>query len=66
MTFQALAPMPASKFIVHTSTAQIGGAEYSLLQVVEESGEKPLFLVPTVDTLTETLFQRGLEFQVLA
>jgi glycosyltransferase involved in cell wall biosynthesis len=33
---------------------------------VEESGEKPFFLVPAVGTLTEALSQRGLEFQVLA
>ncbi len=57
---------PASRFIVHTSTAHIGGAEYSLLQAIDALGIKPLFLVPSEGALTIALANRGWNFLVLA
>ncbi len=66
MTLHVRVTQPASRFIVHTSTAQIGGAEYSLLQVIETLNIKPLFLVPSEGALTIALKNLGWNYRVLA
>lgn len=60
-----MASEPSRKFIVHTSTSQMGGAETSLLEAIASIREKPLFLVPAEGPLTKALAERGLAFRVL-
>jgi glycosyltransferase involved in cell wall biosynthesis len=56
----------AKVWIVHTSTAEMGGAETSLFETLKGQRNKPHFLVPGEGPLTEAILKAGFTFQVLA
>lgn len=62
------AAIPAVPLLVHASTAQVGGAESSLLESLAapaEDGREPLFLVPSEGPLSRAVAARGWACKVL-
>ncbi len=57
--------IPAVPLLVHASTAQVGGAESSLLASLASNGREPLFLVPSEGPLSRAVAARGWRYKVL-
>lgn len=56
---------PPVALLVHASTAQVGGAETSLLELLSRSPQKPLFLVPAEGPLSRAVAAKGWAFKVV-
>lgn len=62
---KALALTNYRNLLVHTSTANIGGGELSLLALFDANQIVPLFIVPGEGALSEAIQSRGWQFVVL-
>ncbi|HLP42812.1 MAG TPA: hypothetical protein VK465_14985, partial [Fibrobacteria bacterium] len=60
----AVGRLPPS-LVVHASTAEVGGAEASLLEDLSAAGAAPLFLVPAEGPLARAVVARGWSCKVL-